>query len=162
MAKSNQSKSTKPAAKAEQPVVEAAPAKKDTKSAPKPAVATKSVAAAKAPAVKGKKVAAKPATTSGTPVIDTNLAAQNAAKMLVNRNMLQGRAGAEKPNSAGFRQMKEGLTKAVSPASIPFLPGSGTQKKNAQDFGVRSQVGHNQTFGADVNRTGVPRRTGGG
>jgi hypothetical protein len=25
----------------------------------------------------------------------------------------------------------------------------------------KGQVGHNQTFGADVNRSGVPRRTGG-
>jgi hypothetical protein len=29
-------------------------------------------------------------------------------------------------------------------------------------MGGRKQIGHNQTFGADVNRAGVPRRTGGG
>lgn len=153
MAKSNQSKSTKPAAKAEKS--EAAPAKKETK----PGATVAKPAAA---AVKGKKAAPKPATPASAPMIDTSLAASTAAKLLVNRNMIQGRTGGEKPNSAGFRQMKEGLSKGVSPASIPFLPGSGSQKKNTQAFGTPNQVGQNQTFGADVNRAGVPRRTGGG
>lgn len=35
------------------------------------------------------------------------------------------------------------------------------QKKSSQAFGFGKQVGHNQTFGADVNRRSVPRRTAG-
>jgi hypothetical protein len=155
MAKSNQPKSAKPAAKAE----EAAPAvKKETKPV---AAAAKPAAAAKAAAPKVKKADKPAATTGGKPVFDTSLAAQNAAKLLVNRNMLQGKAGGDKPNSAGFRQMKESLAKPSAP-SVAFLHESGNQKKSNQPFGVQKQVGHNQTFGADVNRAGVPRRTGGG
>jgi hypothetical protein len=148
MAKSNQSKPAKPAANAEHA---SAPAKVETKAAAKPA-------APKA-AVRGKK-AAKPATPGAAPVIDTSLAASTAAKLLVNRNMLN-RTGGEKPESAGFRQMKESLSKPAAPA-VPFLPTSNTGKKSNQPFSGRNQVGHNQTFGADVNRSGVPRRTGGG
>ena len=39
-------------------------------------------------------------------------------------------------------------------------PGS---KKSGTPFGAigGKQAGRNQTFGADVNRSGVPRRTGG-
>jgi hypothetical protein len=36
----------------------------------------------------------------------------------------------------------------------------GTKKPSAQPFG-RKQVGHNQTFGGDLTRSGVPRRTSG-
>jgi hypothetical protein len=149
MAKSNPSKSMKP--KAEEA---AAPAKQEAKP-----TAAKPSAAPKAVAVKGKKVIARP-TPGGAPVIDTSLAASNAAKLLVNRNMLN-KAGGEKPESAGFRQMKESLSKPAAP-SVPFLPTGNTGKKSNQPFGDRNQVGHNQTFGADVNRSGVPRRTGGG
>ena len=35
------------------------------------------------------------------------------------------------------------------------------QKKSNVPFTGGKQVGHNQTFGADITRTGVPRRTGG-
>jgi hypothetical protein len=160
MAKSNQPKSAKPEAKAE----EAAPAKQETKpaaaAAAKPIAAAKPPAAPKAPAPKAKKTD-KPTTLGVKPVIDTTLVAQNAANLLANRSMLQGRAGGDKPNSAGFRQMKEGLSKPSAP-SIAFLNDSGSQKKSNQPFGNQKQVGHNQTFGADVNRAGVPRRTGGG
>jgi len=146
MAKSNQSKSPQPAA-------EAAPAKKESK----PAAA----AAKAATAPKGKK-AAKPATGGAAAVIDTSLAASTAAKVLANRNLLPNRTSGEKPNSAGFRQMKENLSKPMSPASVPFLQSGGSQKKSSRPFNGPKQVGHNQTFGADVNRAGVPRRTGGG
>jgi hypothetical protein len=160
MAKSNQSKSAPPATKAAHPAAEAAPAKKETKpavAAAKPAA----VVAKPATAPKGKK-AAKPATGGAAPVIDTSLAASTAAKLLANRNLLPNRTGGEKPNSAGFRQMKEGLSKPMSPASVPFLQGGSSQKKSSRPFNGPKQVGHNQTFGADVNRAGVPRRTGGG
>jgi hypothetical protein len=158
MAKSNEPKSVKPAAKAQ----EVAPVKTETK--PVAAVSAKPAAAAKAPALKAPvkaKKADKPATPGASPLIDTSLAAQNAAKLLVNRNMLQGRSGGDKPNSAGFRQMKESLSKPAAP-SVPFLNDGGSHKKSNTPFGQQKQVGHNQTFGADVNRAGVPRRTGGG
>ena len=35
------------------------------------------------------------------------------------------------------------------------------KKKSNLPFGGGKQVGHNQTFGADVTRSGVPRRTAG-
>jgi hypothetical protein len=37
----------------------------------------------------------------------------------------------------------------------------GQKKSSAQPFGHKQQVGRNQTFGADVTRSGVPRRTSG-
>jgi hypothetical protein len=39
--------------------------------------------------------------------------------------------------------------------------GGARQKKTKQNYGGGQQVGHNQTFGSDVNRAGVPRRTPG-
>jgi hypothetical protein len=145
----------------------------------KPGGASKSAAAkAAAPKAASSKAAAPKAGRGGgtgamhPPMIDTGLAAQAAAKMLVagfqSKNTSAGAgagtsgAGAARPQSAMFRQIKEGLTK-------PHLSGmENVLDKSAPGGGKRSdlpkgppQVGHNQTFGADVNRAGVPRRTPG-
>lgn len=107
------------------------------------------------------KKASKPtaATTSSVPQIDTSLAAQSAANMIANRDLRSATVG-EKRETGSFKQLKANLNKpAGGPAS--FLQSTAPQKKSNLPFGGRKQVGHNQTFGADVNRTGVPRRTGG-
>jgi hypothetical protein len=107
------------------------------------------------------KKSAKPAGgATGMPSIDTNLAAQSAANMVANRDKLPT-TGGEKADSASFKQFKDSLNKPAAHGPASFLHNSAPQKKSNLPFGARKQVGHNQTFGADVNRTGVPRRTGG-
>jgi hypothetical protein len=98
------------------------------------------------------------------PLIDTSLAAAAAAKMVANRDMLNSarpEAG-ERAESSSFKQFKEGLNKPSSHGPASFLHSTAPQKKLNVPMGGRKQIGHNQTFGADVNRAGVPRRTGGG
>jgi hypothetical protein len=129
-------------AKAKKEKAEPAPAQ------PKPA-ASKTAAKAKKPS--------KPA--AAPPLIDTSLAAQAAAKMVANRDLLTQGAG-EKRQSGSFKQLKEQLLKPTTQGPGGILQPKDSQKKFNPILG-RNQVGHNQTFGADVNRTGVPRRTGG-
>ena len=136
-----------------------AKAKKDkTESAAEPAkkAAQKPDAAAPKATAKAKK-AAKPA---AAPLIDTSLAAQAAAKMVANRDLLSQPVG-EKRESGSFKQLKERLLKPTTQGPGGVLQPPGAQKKFNPILGGRNQIGHNQTFGADVNRTGVPRRTGG-
>jgi hypothetical protein len=151
-------------------------AKKDVKKAPaakaKPtaAVAEKKAAApaAKAPAAKApaKKAVAKksapPQTAGGgTPLIDTDLLAQNAASMLRNRSVIEGAQGAlaEGKESAAFKNLKDQLAKP-KPTGLSGLFGpAGEQKKSGGGFNPNQQRGHNQTFGG--MKTGVPRRTNG-
>lgn len=106
----------------------------------------------------------KASTASAPPLIDTSLAAAAAAKMVANRDMLNSakpEAG-ERAESSSFKQFKEGLNKPSSHGPASFLHSTAPQKKLNVPMGGRKQIGHNQTFGADVNRAGVPRRTGGG
>jgi hypothetical protein len=139
--------------------------------------------AATAPqAVTKKKAPAKAAAGGATsvPLIDTNLAAEAAARMLVSRagaggsaaapsarpaegpaNDSQGEA-AEKRESSTFKQLKDKLNKPRVGGVGGILGGGPAGKKGNTGFGGGNQnVGRNQTFGADVNRAGVPRRTGG-
>jgi hypothetical protein len=142
-----------------------------TESAPKkaPAATKKAVAekehAAKAtaapkPAVK--KTAAKPAPAPASPLFDTSLAAQDAARMLT--------AGLKKPatassapkpqESAMFKQLKAGLNKPHS-ATMSNLLEKSQGPEPTKTHPQQKQVGQNQTFSADVTRSGVPRRTPG-
>ncbi len=120
----------------------------------------------------GKKSAgksAKPQAPATPPRVDTVLAAQAAAKQLVASSqagpLATPPAGKE---SASFKAMKQNLSNPTasgldSVLDKTALPGS--RKPNAPFTGPRSGPGgggRNQTFGADVNRTGVPRRTSGG
>lgn len=146
MAKAKKQSETTPAAPAE--------------SAPAPAAKKPATGAKKAPAAKkGAKSAGAPAGAPPAPLIDTSLAAAAAAKLVVNRDRLA--SGGEKRESGAFKQLKESLSKPASSGPASFLQSTAPQKKSNLPFGGRNQVGHNQTFGADVNRTGVPRRTGG-
>lgn len=100
--------------------------------------------------------------------IDTNLAAQAAARMLLARatgtQPTDNAPTTPRENSSAFKQMKQSMDKGhlsgidgmlastSDPAAKKIAPGNSVRNK---------QVGHNQTFGADVNRASIPRRTGG-
>jgi hypothetical protein len=125
---------------------------------------TEAPAKAKAPAKKGSKATAAkgPSTGASVPSIDTSLAAQTAAKLVARRDMLGGSRNNEaRQETSGFKQLKESLNKPASQAPASFLQNTAPQKKSNLPFGGLNQVGKGQTFGADVNRSGVPRRTGG-
>jgi RNA polymerase primary sigma factor len=105
-----------------------------------------------------------PQATGSMPMIDTNLAAESAAKMLLARPEEaatggQAPAPAEKESST-FKNMKEQLAKP-KPAGLGnlFGPTGGEKKFGNQGFS-NQQKGHNQTFGG-INKAGVPRRTNG-
>jgi len=155
-------------------------AKKTTKAA---ASTAKAAAGEKQPAAGGaatkKKAPAKP-TPAGVPLIDTSLAAETAAKFVVNRALL-GNAGTgaaspsqpgdeaqaenepgDKRESSTFKQLKAGLNKPAAGGLGGLLGNANTGRKGNTPFGGgNQQIGRNQTFGADVTRSGVPRRTGG-
>jgi hypothetical protein len=136
---------------------------KKTESSKKPEA--KKEAAKKAPAKKPAttKKSAGPAT---APLVDTTLAAQNAAKLLAaglpHKAATSGAPSSGKSESALFKNLKEGLSKPHLTGLDSVLDKSAPgDKRSNLPFGGGKQVGHNQTFGADVNRTGVPRRTPG-
>ena len=105
-------------------------------------------------------------------LIDTNLVAQQAASMVLHKDLApeQQEENAEKEKSekpeepkhesSTFKHMKEQLAHP-RPASLTNLLGPvGGQKKSGGNFFGNQQKGHNQTFGG-FNKTGVPRRTNG-
>jgi hypothetical protein len=128
-----------------------------------------------------KKAPAKPAAargSGGAPLIDTSLAAESAAKFVMNRALL-GNAGAAsapqpaedarpeteaggKRESSTFKQLKAGLNKPAAGGLGGLLGNPNAGRKGNTPFGGgNQQVGRNQTFGGDITRSGVPRRTGG-
>jgi hypothetical protein len=114
----------------------------------------------------GKKAPAKksgPAAPAGIPMIDTNLAAQAAASMLINRETIESAEAAPPPTakeSGAFKNFKEQIARP-KPSGLSNLFGPGSDmKKSGGHFNVHQQKGHNQTFGG-MNKTGVPRRTNG-
>jgi len=141
---------------------------KPKKAPPAKSAAAKSAASNAAPAKKHpKKPAAKPSA-SAAPRIDTSLAAAAAATMVGNRSVVEGRPSNEpageaqpKKESASFRHLKESFSKPGGGNLGGVLNVPQSQKKSNQNYGGGKQIGRNQTFGSDVNRSGVPRRTGG-
>ena len=122
------------------------------------------------PKTKGTKAKKPPATTAAAPppLIDTTLAAQAAAKQLVaglSPPMATPAAGRE---SASFKQLKQSLAHPAGAGLDGVLDktaSAASRKPNTPFTGPRGASGgggRNQTFGADVNRSGVPRRTSGG
>jgi hypothetical protein len=116
-----------------------------------------------------KKTAKKPAkqaeASSSGIFVDTNLAAESAARLLAAGVSTKAPADAQPhTESSLFKQMKSGLANPAAQSMSNLLDkhGDPTQKKSAAPFAKGPQMGRNQTFGADVNRAGVPRRTGGG
>jgi len=133
--------------------------KTETKPAANEPAAPKKAPARKPPAKAKARSDAQPA---GMPLIDTSLAAQTAARLVKNRDLLGGsKAAGSQPESSSFKQLKESVNKPVLHGPASFLQSTAPQRKSNTPFGGLNQVGRNQTFGADVNRTGVPRRTGG-
>lgn len=101
---------------------------------------------------------------SPAPSIDTGLAAQTAAAMVANRGTAPaGNAGGPATESSSFKNLRDSLNRPSTGGLGGILGGGGSQKKFAPNFGGPKQAGggRNQTFGADVNRNGIPRRTGG-
>jgi len=110
------------------------------------------------------KPAAAPA---GVPEFDTTNAAQAAAAIVAHQHAgpvanLAAPSSAPAESSA-FKNLKDALNKPHATALGNMLDKSTPtgQKKPSQGFAFGKQVGHNQTFGADVNRRSVPRRTAG-
>jgi hypothetical protein len=159
-------------------------AKKATKA---PATTAKAAAGDRQPAAGGaatkKKAPAKPAApggSGGVPLIDTSLVAETAAKFVMNRALLGNAAAAgggtvqpdgesqggaeagENGESSAVKQLKAGLNKPAAGGLSGLLGNSNVGKKGNTPFGGgNQQVGRNQTFGGDITRSGVPRRTGG-
>lgn len=116
----------------------------------------------------GKKKAAKsaPPKPAGTPLIDTDLAARNAAQIIGNRAKL-GLAvqppadnSAAAPESASFKQFKQNATSPGAKGIADLLPHPEGARKPTMPFTGRDQRGHAQTQ-SGFNKTGVPRRTNG-
>ena len=115
-----------------------------------------SAPAPKAPAKKAGKAA------GGSPLINTDFAAQSAARMLLNRaTNAPINTSSQKKESATFKNMKDSLAKPhlASMDSMLNSTSSGGNQTHQQHQG--NQKGHAQTYNADVARTGVPRRTPG-
>jgi hypothetical protein len=100
-------------------------------------------------------------TPAGSSGIDTSLAANAAAAMVGNKAPLPAGAAPKKKESAAFKQLKAGLNKPSAGALGGAFGIVGQNKKTNQKLMGGKQTGHSQTFGADVNRAGVPRRTPG-
>ena len=126
-------------------------AKKPTKPTSEKSAATeRKKSAAKAPAKSG----------GGMPQIDTNIAANTAAALVGGRISLNA-PSAPRQESAAFKQMKENVAKPHVQGLSNILDTSNQNKKPNLPIGGGKQVAHNQTFSADVTRSGVPRRTPG-
>jgi hypothetical protein len=123
--------------------------------------------AAPAAGAKKKTAKTKDSAAAGTPLVDTNLAAEAAAKRVVAglapaSTVPLGGSSLPMKESAAFKHLKDSLNKPSGLAGMLDKTAGPSQKHSTTPFHGGKQLGRNQTFGADVNRTGVPRRTGGG
>ncbi len=99
------------------------------------------------------------------PLIDTNLAAEAAARMLAAKAKLHvdpnqvsnAEAGKE---SAAFQQLKQSLNRPPAHTVTSALGSAFGEHKSNLPTPDRNQVAHNQTTGG-VGRVNVPRRTAG-
>lgn len=132
------------------------------KSAPAKKAAPK---AARTTTKKGAAATSASAAASSEPMIDTGFAAQAAARMLLARSAGKAVSATKSAEeSAGFKHLKEEAGKPhqqVMDALLNKTAPSSAKRSNQPIPGGRNQTGHNQTFGADVNRANLPRRTGG-
>ena len=107
---------------------------------------------------------AKTAAAPSVPSIDTSLAANAAAKMVAAK-LSSPIATPDSKESAAFKALKQSVSNPA-PGGLDNVLGTGggtIGHKSHTPFGGPKQMGgRNQRFGADVNRAGVPRRTGGG
>jgi hypothetical protein len=145
------------------------PAGRASGAAPKTAAPKTTAPATTAVAKKGGTAAksSKPAApTPAAPLIDTSLAAQAAAQMLaagLNKGTSTASTAGDSParqESAMFKQLKAGLNKPHSTTMSNLLEKSHGPEPT-KSHPMLKQVGRNQTYGADLTRSGVPRRTPG-
>ena len=114
---------------------------------------------------KKKETKSKTSSPAGAPLVDTNLAAEAAAKRVAaGLGPARFASDAPAPQSASFKHMKESLSNPAAGGLAGILDKTAgpSQRQPNTPFHGGKQTGRNQVFGADVNRTGVPRRTGGG
>jgi hypothetical protein len=113
---------------------------------------------------KKKETKTKSGLSGETPLVDTNLAAEAAAKRVAaGLGPVKGPSNIPVAQSTSFKHMKDSLSKPASGLSGILDKTAGPiQRQSNAPFHGGKQTGRNQVFGADVNRTGVPRRTGGG
>ena len=136
------------------------PASKTTrKKAPAKA---KSTATTKAKTSSSRGAKAAPAAPADVPMIDTSLAAQTAARMLLAR--ATGHVPATPPtgDSSTIKELKEQLAKPKAALnSLLQATGGGSSLPGSHLPHPRGQSGRASTHGTDATRTGVPRRTAG-
>ena len=132
-------------------------AKKPTKTSTEKETTSKKAAPAKKKPAKSAGTAA-----GGAPAIDTSLAANAAAAFVANRIATKNTGAGAKVESSAFKQLKENLNKPHVQGLNTVLDNSSQVKKsNLPDTRGGKQVAHNQTYNADVTRSGVPRRNAG-
>ncbi|HUB25433.1 MAG TPA: hypothetical protein VL992_08375 [Tepidisphaeraceae bacterium] len=102
---------------------------------------------------------------SSAPSFDTSRAVEEAAALIAGGRSAAPAKPTPRKQSLEFQQLKEGINQPGIQGLDKILDttGSASSKKSNTPFvhGGNKQVGHNQTFGADVTRSGVPRRTAG-
>lgn len=105
----------------------------------------------------GKKTSA---TTAAEPVIDTQLLASSAARMLLAR---RNAPGATPPSHQGntVKAIKQSLNKTRLPQDSVHSDQAIRQGDQLPGHSHNAQIGRNQTSGASLTRSGVPRRTNG-
>jgi hypothetical protein len=122
--------------------------------------ARKNAAKSRKPPEKKNEPARKPARPADAPLIDTSLAAAAAARMVAHGGKAEP-IGDEHHESDAFKMLKESLHKPAGQGAANFIQSSAPAKRSGVPTGGPNQMRRGQTFGADVNRSGVPRRTGG-
>lgn len=97
------------------------------------------------------------------PLIDPAQSAAAAAALVAHKVSNPSPAQGPKSESSSFRNLKQSIVKphAQTIGGVLDKMAPTGQKRSAVPFGAAKQVGHNQTFGADVSRRNVPRRTNG-
>jgi hypothetical protein len=107
-----------------------------------------------------KKPEPKKSTTSGSPLINTDFAAQSAARMLMAKKSNSINTETGRKESSTFKQMKDNLAKPHL-SGMSNLPTTtpGANRSNTP-FSQQNQRSNVNTHGSDA-RTGVPRRTPG-
>lgn len=148
------------------PAPSAQPAK--PAAAAKPATTAAKPAAARKPAAKkGGRNEPERSSPMGSPLVDTSLAAESAARMLAGRAKHGG--GSQQPQqpqggkeSGLFKQLKQNVNKPAlgaggSTLANTFAP---TRGSNLPPIAGGKQIGHHQTQGG-INKINVPRRTAG-
>jgi hypothetical protein len=115
---------------------------------------------APAKAKSGASTAQKAAPPAPSP-FDATLAASAAAKIVAHGAAPTLGGTGDHHESAAFKKLKESLSKPSTQGIANFISSTAPAKKGGQPFAAQNQMKRGQTFGADVNRSGVPRRTGG-